>query len=88
MVVLSDGRVFVNGGTLQYDPFHGQKRNAAFDPQTSSFTDLQDMAHGRWYPTVTMLGDGRVMAFSGLNETGGTNTSVWLCVVQCFQLAA
>ena len=34
------------------------------------------MAHGRWYPTVTSLGDGRVMTFSGLNETGGTNTSV------------
>jgi hypothetical protein len=81
MVVLPDGRVFVNGGNLQYDPFHGQKRNAAFDPQTSSFTDLPDMAHGRWYPTVTMLGDGRVMAFSGLNETGGTNTSVELYTV-------
>ena len=34
------------------------------------------MAHGRWYPTVTVLGDGRVMTFSGLKETGGTNTSV------------
>ena len=28
------------------------------------------MAHGRWYPTATVLGDGRVMTFSGLNETG------------------
>ena len=34
------------------------------------------MAHGRWYPTVTALGDGRVMTFSGLIETGGTNTAV------------
>ena len=34
------------------------------------------MAHGRWYPTVLTLGDGRVMTFSGLNETGGTNTAV------------
>ena len=34
------------------------------------------MAHGRWYPTVTTLGDGRVMTFSGLLEVGGTNTSV------------
>ena len=24
MVVLADGRAIVNGGTLQYDPFHGQ----------------------------------------------------------------
>jgi len=46
---------FVNGGNLQYDPFHGQPKNAAFDPATGVFTDLQNMAHGRWYPTVTTL---------------------------------
>jgi len=76
MVLLPDGRPFINGGNLQYDPFHGQPRNAAFDPSTGLFTDLQNMAHGRWYPTATVLGDGRVMTFSGLSETGGTNTAV------------
>ena len=76
MTVLPDGRVFVNGGNLRYDPFLGEPRNAAFDPVTETFTDLQSMAHGRWYPTVTTLGDGRVMTFSGLSETGGTNTAV------------
>jgi hypothetical protein len=78
MVTLPDGRVFVNGGNLQYDPFHGQLRSAAFDPNLGLFTDLENMAHGRWYPTVTLLGDGRVMTFSGLSETGGTNTAVEL----------
>ena len=81
MVVLADGRVFVNGGNLQYDPFHGEPRNAAFDPATGFFTDLQNMAHGRWYPTTTMLGDGRVMTFSGLNETGATNRAVEIYTV-------
>jgi len=76
MVVLSDGRVFVNGGNLAYDPFHGHLKNAAFDPATGNFTDLQNMAHGRWYPTVTTLGDGSVMTFSGLDENGNTNTTV------------
>jgi hypothetical protein len=76
MVVLPDGRPFVNGGTLQYDPFHGEPRSAVFNPTTNSFTDVQNMAHGRWYPTVTTLGDGRVMTFSGLNENGNTNSSV------------
>ena len=76
MVVLSDGRVFVNGGNLKYDPFWGQPKNAVFDPATGLFTDVQNMAHGRWYPTVTTLGDGRVMTFSGLLDTGGTNTAV------------
>jgi hypothetical protein len=76
MVVLSDGRVLVNGGTLQYDPFHGYQKNAVYDPLTGAFTDVQNMAHGRWYPTATTLGDGRVMSFSGLTETGSTNTAV------------
>jgi hypothetical protein len=81
MVVLHDGRVLVNGGNLQYDPFFGEPRNAVFDPATGLFTNIQNMAHGRWYPTVTTLGDGRVMTFSGLLETGGTNTAVEIYTV-------
>lgn len=77
MVVLPDGRPFVNGGTLQYDPFYGMRKSAVFDPSTSTFTDVQDMARGRWYPTPTVLGDGRVMTFSGLGDPGdGTNNTV------------
>jgi hypothetical protein len=81
MVVLPDGRVFVNGGNLQYDPFRGEPRNSVFDPVTETFSDLENMAHGRWYPTVTVLGDGRVMTFSGLSETGSTNTAVEIYTV-------
>src|SRR5439155_1205806 len=76
MVILPDGRPFINGGTLQYGPFHGELKSAVFDPATNTFTNVQNMAHGRWYPTVTTLGDGRVMTFSGLDENGNTNTSV------------
>jgi hypothetical protein len=75
-VVLPDGRPLINGGTLQYDPFHGELRSAVYDPTTGLFTDVQNMAHGRWYPTVTTLGNGSVMTFSGLTETGATNTTV------------
>ena len=76
MVVLSDGRAFVNSGTLQYDPFHGHLKNAIYDPVTGQFTDVQNMAHGRWYPTVTNLPDGTLMTFSGLDENGNTNSTV------------
>jgi len=76
MIVLPDGRPLVMGGTLQYDPFHGEVKTAAFDPTSGTFTDQQSMAHGRWYPTATVLGDGRVMIFSGLEEGGSTNTNV------------
>jgi hypothetical protein len=76
MVVLHDGRPLIDGGTLQYNPFLGLSKAAVFDPVTSQFTDLPSMAHGRWYPTVTVLGDGTVMAFSGLEEATGTNYAV------------
>jgi len=46
MVVLPDGRVFVNGGNLKYNPWLGEPRNAVFDPATGQFTDLENMAHG------------------------------------------
>ncbi len=76
MVVLPDGRPFVLGGTIQYDPFFGQPRTAIYDPATNTLTDEQSMAHGRWYPTGLVLGDGRVMVFAGTNETGSSNTAV------------
>src|SRR3979490_1171614 len=76
MVGLPDGRAFINSGTLQYDPFHGELRSAVYDLATGAFTDVQSMAHGRWYPTVTTLGDGTVMTFSGLDENGSTNSTV------------
>ena len=81
MVVLPDGRPFINSGTVQYDPFYGSLKSSIFDPSTNTFTDVQNMAHGRWYPTLTTLGDGRVMTFSGLTETGGTNTTVEIYTV-------
>lgn len=76
MVLLPDGRPFINGGTIQYDPFYGQPQAATFDPAVNTFSNTPNMAHGRWYPTVITLGDGRVMTFSGLTETGGTNSTV------------
>jgi Galactose oxidase-like, Early set domain/Glyoxal oxidase N-terminus len=82
MVVLPDGRAFIVGGTLIYSPFSGEVKSSIFDPSTNTFTDQQNMAHGRWYPTVTTLGDGRVMAFSGFNENGEiTNTAVEIYTV-------
>src|SRR5215831_1857717 len=76
MAILPDGRPLVVGGTLQYDPFFGQLATSAYDPQTGTFTDQANMAHGRWYPTVMSLGDGTLLTFSGLDETGATNKAV------------
>jgi Domain of unknown function (DUF1929) len=76
MVLLKDGRAFIDGGTIKYAPFYGQPKTSIFDPSINTFTDGPNMAHGRWYPTVLTLGDGRVMTFSGDNETDVTNTAV------------
>ncbi len=77
MVVLPDGRAFINGGTLAYDPFLGSLKSTLFDPASNTFDDAPNMAHGRWYPTVLTLGDGRIMTFSGFLDTGsGTNNTV------------
>ena len=76
MIVLPDGRPFIMGGNLQYDPFFGWNRTSIYNPTSGKYTDMEDMAHGRWYPTSTVLGDGRVMVFSGLDELGNTNKQV------------
>jgi Domain of unknown function (DUF1929)/Glyoxal oxidase N-terminus/PKD domain len=76
-----DGRCLVIGGTAQYDPFHGDPRTTVFDPLTEKFSQMQYMAHGRWYATGIVLPDGRIMAFSGLNETGVVDNQVELYTV-------
>jgi len=82
MINLPDGRAFIDGGTINYSPLSGSVQASIFDPASNTFTSVQNMAHGRWYPTVTTLGDGRVMAFSGYNEDGEiTNTTIEIYTV-------
>jgi hypothetical protein len=81
MTVLPDGRVLIDGGTISYDPFHGIQKTSLFDPSSNSFTTVQSMAHGRWYPTVTLLSDGRAMTFSGQDENSDTNSTVEIFTV-------
>lgn len=81
MIVLPDGRPFVLGGTLSYDVdkkhgFFGEPRTALFDPTAGTFTNGPSMGNGRWYPTGTVLADGKVMVISGLGTNGGINSLV------------
>ena len=81
--LLADGRIVVGGGTEDYDKaivngqavdsghgFKGTREAMIFDPVTERWTEIQLMTRGRWYPTLLTLGDGRVLAFSGLDENG------------------
>src|SRR5882724_5021760 len=77
---MPDGRALIAGGTLQY-PVNGHgwgglKTTTVFDPTTEKFIQVQDMARGRWYPSVVGLADGRMATFSGWLEQGGTNNAV------------
>ena len=81
MVILPDGKPLVLGGTLAYDRpgrgFLGEPKTAVFDPLTEKFTNTLDMSGGRWYPTGTVLGNGQVLVYSGLNATtSAVNTTV------------
>src|SRR5215475_3378632 len=82
MAVLPDGRALVVGGTASYNFtgdnlwFTGDNRASIFNPATEDFVQSQNMADGRWYATATTLGDGRIMAFSGLDPNAGVSISV------------
>ena len=64
-VKLPDGRLAVFGGhTANYN---GIKDVNIYDYQTKTWKRGADMARGRWYPSATMLSDGRVLVVSGDN---------------------
>src|SRR5437879_4825278 len=73
---MPDGRALIAGGNLRYDPFRGIRTTTVFEPVTEKFIQVQDMARGRWYPSVVGLADGRMATFSGWLEEGGTNNAV------------
>ena len=91
MSIMPDGRVLINGGTASYGqsavvggasdiPFTGLASSSIFDPSSERFSvadgpNQGNTAHGRWYPTLTELGDGRIMSTSGLDENGNTNNT-------------
>jgi len=65
--LMPDGRLMVAGGHLQDD--RGIATTYFFN-QDGSPQRGPDMAHARWYPTLTMLPDGRILTMAGRNETG------------------
>jgi hypothetical protein len=65
---LADGRVVSAGGTIGYKPFRGRSDATVFDPATEQWSFVASMTHGRWYPSLIALGDGRVLAATGLTE--------------------
>ncbi|MGZ4218399.1 MAG: galactose oxidase-like domain-containing protein [Solirubrobacteraceae bacterium] len=70
---LADGRILSAGGNLSYNNGNnlGQRDVAIFDPASEQWSATAPMAHGRWYPQLLTLPDGRILTVSGKNETDG-----------------
>lgn len=63
---LADGRVLFPGGNEDgVGEGHGLDKTKYFDPQTQAWQEGPTMRDGRWYPTSTTLGNGRVLISSG-----------------------
>jgi hypothetical protein len=65
---IANGRLLVTGGTIGGPK--GDPRAAVFDGSTGTWSSIGSMAQGRYYPTLTALPDGDVLALSGSNESG------------------
>jgi hypothetical protein len=61
--MLADGRLLVVGGTSPNT--RGLRFATIFDPSTNSWSATSSMAQGRYYPTITALPNGHVLAVSG-----------------------
>ena len=73
-VHLADGDVMVAGGNKNYPDetrgYGGLASNYAYDVASNSFEQLPPMQGGRWYPTLTMLGNGDINVVGGINDEG------------------
>ncbi len=62
-ILLPDGRTLIVGGNVAADI--GIKDASLFDSSTNTWSKAADMSVARWYPTATVLGDGKVFVFAG-----------------------
>jgi hypothetical protein len=78
-VPLPNGNILLAGGTLEYkslapnNRYWGLKAVYEFDYVSESFEPRPAMAHGRWYPTLVELEDGRILTVEGFDEWGYHN---------------
>jgi WD40 repeat protein len=74
---LPDGRLLVVGGTSP--GIRGLRLATVFNPASSSWNATSSMAQGRYYPTITTLPNGEMLAVSGHDTTRAVVTipEIW-----------
>lgn len=60
---LPDGKLLAAGGHLR--DTHGDNQACTYDYRTNTWTPLDPMNNGRWYPSVLSLADGTTLVCSG-----------------------
>ena len=81
---LPNGNVILAGGTEMYDTnpdnctaeWRGLKVIYEVNWNSETVDHVADMAHGRWYPSLLTLDDGKVMMVNGNDEYGAYNLLV------------
>ncbi|MFG2718300.1 galactose oxidase-like domain-containing protein [Streptomyces sp. NPDC048416] len=56
--------------TLDKQDYQGIRAAYEFDPKAEKYVPVASMKEARWYPTLTTLQDGKVLAVSGLDDVG------------------
>jgi Domain of unknown function (DUF1929)/Divergent InlB B-repeat domain len=72
LTLLRNGKLFLAGGHAGVDNF-GLKSAFQFDQGTSQWVRSADMQNGRWYPTLTTLPTGHILAISGGDTVAALN---------------
>jgi hypothetical protein len=70
--------IYGQGGPMTYDKqdYRGDDKAYQFDPIKEEYVQVGNMNESRWYASLPVLQDGRVLAVSGLDNTGQiTDTS-------------
>jgi hypothetical protein len=76
---LPNGNILLAGGTLSYNSraangkWLGLNKAWIFDVPSNTLRPTASMAHGRWYPTLLTLSDGKVLCVAGWDEYGVQN---------------
>ncbi|MEU6541799.1 kelch motif-containing protein [Streptomyces sp. NPDC046859] len=55
---------------LDKKDFQGIRDAYEFDPVAEKYIKVDPMHEARWYPTLTTLGDGKILSVSGLDDIG------------------
>jgi N-acetylneuraminic acid mutarotase len=76
VALLPDGKVLVAGGqNFDGSTWHWLKGAELYNPQTNTWQTLPDMANAKFYPTATLLPDGRVLVVGGQVANG--SAEIW-----------